>query len=255
VTPRELLVLGSGTAVPSATRGPSGYYVAGPEGGFLLDCGPGTLRSLARAGFGLDAVERVFVTHFHPDHTLDCMALVFGLTNPRFHGRYERLEIVGPAGFGEFWERACALYGRWLRPVTYELHIREAEPTECMGGVEIRSVRVAHTENSIGYRFLFPDGFVLAYSGDTGPCPGAVELGRDADLYLLECAFPDGDERDGHLTPREAGRIARDAGCRRLVLTHFYPECEVTDIVGSCRRAFEGEVVLATDGARFPISA
>ena len=254
MTSRELLVLGSGTAVPSPTRGPSGYYVTGTDGGFLLDCGPGTLRALARSGFALDTVRRVFLTHFHPDHTLDLMALVFGLTNPRFHGRYDRLEVWGPAGLEDFWSRASALYGRWLQPVTYELVVREVEEEMRFGEVEATTVRVAHTENSIGYRFRFGDGYVFAYSGDTGPCPGAVELGADADLYLLECAFPDGSERDGHLTPTSAGLIAAEAACRRLVLTHFYPECEETDVLGACRRVFDGDVSLAFDGARMALS-
>ncbi len=60
---------------------------------------------------------------------------------------------------------------------------------------------------------------------DTRPCPGALELARGADLLVCESTFLDA-EADlasayGHLTARQAAGLAREAGVRRLVLTHF----------------------------------
>jgi len=52
---------------------------------------------------------------------------------------------------------------------------------------------------------------------------------------------------EGHLTPSLAGRMAHLAGVKRLVLTHFYPECLKTDIAAQCRRTWHGELTLAED--------
>lgn len=250
----ELTVLGSGTALPTATRSPSGYLVRGDGFRFLLDAGPGTMGRLARAGTSIDEIDLVFVTHFHPDHTLDLMALIFALTNPRFHESYERLTIVGPEGIEELYQGMRALYGRWMEPVTYELVRRVAEPgMRFPGGVTVSPFPMRHTRSSVGYRIEHDDGTVLAYSGDTDYCEAAVELGRDADLFVLECAFPEGEHRDGHLTPALAGKIAAAAGCRRLLLTHFYPECDGSDLIGPCAAWYHGEILLAADGLRLEV--
>jgi ribonuclease Z len=69
---------------------------------------------------------------------------------------------------------------------------------------------------------------------DTRPCPGATALAEGVDLLVCESTFIDHDaelaHRFHHLTARQAGELARDAGARRLVLAHFssrYPSSEV----------------------------
>jgi ribonuclease BN (tRNA processing enzyme) len=87
----------------------------------------------------------------------------------------------------------------------------------------------------------------VAYSGDTDFCENAVGLARDADLLICEAAFPDAMKVKGHLTPSLAGRIAMEAGVKRLLLTHFYPECESIDVEAQCRRTYDGPLILASD--------
>jgi ribonuclease Z len=91
-----------------------------------------------------------------------------------------------------------------------------------------------------GESVTLPDGRVVAPSelvgpprsgrsvvvtGDTRPCDSTVDAARGADLLIHEATFGD-EEADraketGHSTAREAAMIARRAGCRRLLLTHF----------------------------------
>jgi ribonuclease BN (tRNA processing enzyme) len=80
-----------------------------------------------------------------------------------------------------------------------------------------------------------------------------VDLGTDVDLLVLECSFPEGEKVDGHLTPSWAGRIAKESGCKKLLLNHLYPICDQFDIVGQCREIFHGEVLLAEDFMRIPL--
>jgi ribonuclease Z len=97
----------------------------------------------------------------------------------------------------------------------------------------------------------------MAFVMDTGMCDAAVELAAGADLVVCEATFASADRdlarRYRHLTAADAGRVARDAGARRLVITHFsqrYPDVSV--LVDEALAVFP-DVVAAEDLARIPV--
>ena len=76
-------------------------------------------------------------------------------------------------------------------------------------------------------------GQSFAFIMDTAWCDAALELAAGADLVVCEATFLSEDEdmaaEYGHLTARQAGRLAAQAGARRLVLSHFsrrYPDMQ-----------------------------
>jgi ribonuclease Z len=103
-------------------------------------------------------------------------------------------------------------------------------------------------------------GQVFAFVMDTRMCAGAAELAAGADLLVAESTFVDADRelawRYGHLTSREAGRLAAEAGARELVLTHFsqrYPYEEAERFREEAAKEFDGEIHLAVDLAVIPM--
>ena len=84
-------------------------------------------------------------------------------------------------------------------------------------------------------------------------CAGMIELGKKADLMILECSTPDNMKLPGHLTPSECGKLAQKASCRKLCLTHFYPVCDLEDVRTKCSTKYNGELFLAEDLMEFNI--
>ncbi len=91
---------------------------------------------------------------------------------------------------------------------------------------------------------------------DTAVCDAAVRLAEGVDLLLCEATFLESESflaRDyGHLTAREAATIAREAGAKRLVLTHFSSRYDDLDAHRREAAAVFPDVVVATDLAVIP---
>jgi ribonuclease BN (tRNA processing enzyme) len=250
----ELVILGSGTTVPLAERASPSIAVFIDKAFILLDIGPGTVRQLAGAGLKHEDIDYIAVSHFHPDHTADLIHLIFATRHPPVLEKRKPFTIVGPKGFKEFLDLLKKPYGTWLDLPSGLMEIEELRTKEKdrrgFNGFTLLSAPLRHTSQSIGFRIEGNSGKTLVYSGDTGYCKELVELANGADLLILESSFPDGQGLDGHLTPSQAGEIATRAEAKRLVLTHFYPDCLQTDIEAQCRKTYQGELILATDFMR-----
>ena len=250
----EVIILGSGTAVPSARRGSPGLLLLEDSLTILFDSGPGSLRRVAEAGCEVQSIDLICYTHLHIDHTADLAPYLFCLRNTELE-RDKGLMLVGPKGFSVYMEELGHLYGDWISPSNYDIELGEVRGKGAfkIDSCTIETHEVLHTHGSIGYRVTSEQGKVFAYSGDSGYCDGLVTLGKNADLFVLECSCPDDNPIQGHLTPSQAGKIAREAGCSKLILTHFYPACDEADLLGPCRKEFDGTIIMAEDLMRLEV--
>ncbi|MFD8570440.1 ribonuclease Z [Streptomyces sp. NPDC059639] len=93
----------------------------------------------------------------------------------------------------------------------------------------------------------------VAFVMDTRLCEGVTALAEGCDLLVIESTFLDEDARlaadHGHLTAGQAAVVARDAGVRHLVLTHFSQRyADPEEFARQARAAgFEGELTVARD--------
>ncbi|MBL9101802.1 MAG: ribonuclease Z [Myxococcales bacterium] len=99
---------------------------------------------------------------------------------------------------------------------------------------------------------VFKKGQSVAFVMDTRLCDNAFALARDVDMLICESTYLDEDadkaHENGHLTAAQAGRIAAEAGARKLVLTHFSQRyTDVFPFVAEARRLHD-DVVAANDG-------
>jgi ribonuclease BN (tRNA processing enzyme) len=247
----RLTVLGSGTSVPHLQRNSAGYLLEEDGQRILIDFGYGNVHQLLRLGITYHDVDQIFFTHPHPDHMCDLIPFLFASKYP-LNPRTRNLPVVAGPGFTEYFERLMEAFNQWLTPDSYEVQITEMdEGTREFDGLEVTAGKVQHIEMSRGFRFANAEGKTVTFSGDTDYCDGIVELGRSADLLILECSTPDNMKVDKHLTPQLCGKIAREAGCQVLLLSHFYPPCEMSSVLEVCQREFSGKIILAEDLTTF----
>jgi ribonuclease BN (tRNA processing enzyme) len=217
----------------------------------LFDSGVGTMRRLLEAGVKIFDVSFIFYSHFHPDHTSELVPFLFSNKYPDGSHRKNPLTLVAGNGFLKFYENLKIVYGHWIELDTHLLNVIELDNTSHdmrrFDDFKVESIPVEHNPESIAYRITGSDGVSVVYSGDTDFSDNLVMLSKDADLLICESALPDELKVKGHLTPSMAGEIAKRANVRKLVLTHFYPECDQADVEKECRKTYSGPLVLAED--------
>ena len=254
----KITIIGSGTCVPSLKRSSCSVLIEIAQTFLLFDFGVGTMRRLLEAGITIDQLSYIFYSHLHPDHTGEFVPFLFSTKYPDTYRRLKPLTIVAAKGFIDFYERLKQAYGKWIELAPRLLNISELDTTahdhlDC-GLFDVDSMPVEHTDMSLAYRITGSDEKSVVYSGDTDLSEDLVTLAQGADVLICESALPDEMKVQGHLTPSLAGRIATRAGVKKLVLTHFYPECDTIDITEQCRKTYQGPLVLAEDLMEIEIS-
>jgi ribonuclease BN (tRNA processing enzyme) len=217
----------------------------------LFDSGAGTMRRLLEHGIEIFDISFVFYSHFHPDHTAELVPFLFANKYPDGSRRNIPLTLAAGRGFAKFYDNLKNVYGRWIELGPDLLTIVELDNTghdmREFDDFKVESLPVEHNPESIAFRITSPGGTSAVYSGDTDFSENLVTLSKDADLLVCESALPDELKVKGHLTPSLAGEIATRANVRKLVLTHFYPECDRVDIEKQCRKTYSGPLLLAED--------
>ena len=218
----------------------------------VLDLGYATLPRLfsALGSSRGDGISAVVVTHAHPDHVVD----LHGLFRARWFARRggPRLPLYAPEGVLAV---LAGLEGGDPSALgeVFDVHPLPGEPYR-VGPFQVAAWPLPHYRPDVGVRLSAP-GLVVAYTGDTGPDPALADLGRDADLFIVDATdrhqqpgvpLAAGPELD--LTAGQAGAAAAAAGARRLLLTHFWPGNDRQASAAGAAAVFTGPVLLADEG-------
>jgi ribonuclease BN (tRNA processing enzyme) len=251
----NLTVVGCSGSFAGPDSAASCYLLEGEQDGrawrVLLDLGSGALGSLQRYVDPL-TIDAVLVSHLHPDHYFDISGLyVMWKYHP--DGARPPIPVWGPKGVAHQCARAYGLRKDPGMTAEFDFHEYDDEPIR-LGPFRIHARRLVHPITAYGLR-VEADGHVVVYSGDTGPCQELVDLATDADLLLCEAAFVESGDNpaDLHLTGKQAGAAAAEAGARRLVLTHIPPWHDPAVSLAEAREAYDGPLEVAAAGSTYSL--
>jgi ribonuclease BN (tRNA processing enzyme) len=248
--PVRVTVIGCSGSFPGPDSPASSYLVEDQGFSLLLDFGNGALGALQRH-HDLYDIDAIAVSHLHADHCMDlCGYYVARRYCP--NGQKPRIPVYGPANIAQRMVEAYDLPADPGMNDTFDF--RPLIPSFTVGPFEITTSPVNHVIESYGFRISSGDK-TLAYSGDTGRTDTLVDLARDADLFLCEASFLEGDNPpDLHLSSREAAEYADRAGVAKLVLTHLVPWNDSEQSYLEAKLAkYSGPIELARSGGVYDL--
>jgi ribonuclease BN (tRNA processing enzyme) len=250
----DLLVAGSGAAYPDRPGTASSTYVVEHDGAAIcLDLGQGGFAGIA-GRLEPSTLAAVVVSHLHPDHFIDLIAL-------RHYLRYEftpprRVRVIGPRGLRRRLDGATGEAG--FAAGILEIEDR-GEGSLRVGPFIVESRRVTHTADSYATRVTVAaasDGPAIVYSGDCGRAADLAPLVHPGDVLLCEAAFGPGPVPvpDLHLDGAAVGRLAAATRVSRVLLTHLQMNRDPAATLAAARAEYDGPVMLVGDGDRIPIT-
>lgn len=187
----------------------------------ILDAGFG----IAKAGQYIkeDKPVYIFLTHFHLDHICGLSALSkLPLKQP--------LTILSHKGLNKTLKTIFVHpYASPVKDLNFKIKTKELKEGNYSEPIKFECRKLEHVDLTFGYRLYLEDK-IITYCSDTKPCDNDLKLAAGADILLHECGYnlQPPDDFWGHTDPEGAGELAKEAGVKKLYLTHFGPNAFAT---------------------------
>jgi ribonuclease BN (tRNA processing enzyme) len=268
--PVAVQILGSGGPVFNAERASASYLLwVGGQARLLFDIGGGSHLRFSQSGAKLADLAMVGISHLHPDHTSDLPALMWASNRMRS----APLPLVGPSGnnvapdFRTFLARlfdektgAFQVLGSTLgapqpgveRPQIEAtvVDVSKTEPTRVLDrdGISVTAQRIPHANlPTVAYRVQTRDLSVVFSSDQNGSDPKFVDFAKGADVLIMHLAIAaNAPPSPLHASPAVVGRVAQEAGAKRLILSHI-GQFDLDAAIADVKKAYMGPITVGAD--------
>ena len=209
----KLIVLGCYGPYPHIDGACSGYLLQTEHTSILLDLGNGTLRNCLRHT-DIERVDAIVLSHLHPDHISDVYVL-----------RY-MLEMKGLTKTLYAPQEPQEIFERLTYKNAFEINVSDNKTFQ-INDMKITLCKMHHAIPSYAIK-VESEGKIFVYSGDTGYNKKLEDFAQNCDLLLCEAAVSDADieRKEFHMSATQGCILAENAQCKKLILTHFFPEYE-----------------------------
>lgn len=233
----NVTVLGNNSTTVQPGGACSSYLITHKGKKLLVDLGNGSLFNLKKV-CALEEVDGIILTHHHFDHLSDLFLFRYEREGQKYMGH-----AVAP----------IPLYSPKMDPWLEEKLMKNNlfHWVEVKGAVrkeifdlQVDFVPVEHLIETYALRITQGEK-TFVYSADTGLCEGIKEAAKGADLFLCEATYLSTEPyyMKHHLQGKEAGIIAKEAGVKKLLLTHL-PETGTKALLAEAQ-AFHEDTALA----------
>lgn len=228
----KLVCIGKYGPFPKAGESCSGYLLSHGGRNIMVDMGCGTLPKLLLK-LRVQDLDAVLLSHLHADHMGDVLTLRYALEAAnRLGWRAAPLPVYLPAKPETEAEMISS------HPLIDAHYIEDSMEAQVCG-MDVRFALMPHAVPGYAMAFM-AGGRKFVYSGDTRDNEELAVFAKYADLLLMDAAFLSKDKGPAaqHVSAKDAGRIARDANVKRLLLTHIFPEYDPSELLREARECF-----------------
>ena len=151
----SIVLLGTGSAVPTSSKNHPSIYLNLSGNRVLLDCGEGTQRQIRLAGLS-PSIDYIFLTHWHGDHSLGVGGIIQSLNMFKSN---KPLYIFGPKGTDKSVKSILSTYKFYNRMniVTKVIDQTREKKIISIGDYDICSMNVKHSVPCVGYKIKEKD--------------------------------------------------------------------------------------------------
>lgn len=226
--------IGVGAAYARVGEVQSCYLVRAGDTHLCLDLGSGALNAL-QSHVAPQDVDAFVISHRHPDHCVDLLALhIYTYWGPG--GRRQR-RVLAPAGV-EDGLRAVGSETGWSEALGFEV-VDDGDEVN-VGDATLTFAAVPHIDTTLAVR-VDCGGKSVVFGADCMDNDALVGLARDADILIAEAGDgPSPRAESPHMSGSEAGGIGHRAGVGTLLLTHCFPEYDRDETLAAARAAYPG---------------
>lgn len=225
----------------------------------IVDIGQGGFGLLERHVRAHD-IDAVAISHFHADHFSDiCSFYVHLKYHPVFgyawSGIGPYIPVWGPSEIESHLSDSCCSIDSSNGDMAFLPNGWVDQVPVNIGPITIIPYKVWHSVESFGMRIIGPSAarggetVTISYSGDTDYCDAVVDLARNADLFLCEASYIVGRDDKApagiHLTGKGAGRVAREAAAKKLVLVHIPSWNNPATSLAEAKEEYHGPIEVA----------
>ncbi len=158
----------------------------------------------------------LFLSHFHLDH-------IIGLHILNKFNFSQGIKVYGPLGLKKYLNIMLnGPYSLSMKKLKTKIKLYELGKNKIGSKVKFEFKKLSHTSLCYGYRFYL-ENKIISYCTDTGLCDNLYFLADKSDLFITECSLLPGQQSElwPHLNPEKAAYVAKKAGVKKLMLTHF----------------------------------
>lgn len=243
----KIIPIGIWGGYPKANEATSSFLLEHDGFHCLIDCGSGVLSSLQNY-VALDELDAVVISHYHADHIADIGSLQFSRLINFYLGKSTAvLPIYGHTEDPENFKN-LSYEGR-----TVGVEIFEDESVQ-IGPFTVTFCRTVHPVYCLAMKFNIGNRSIVL-TADTEWRDELVDFASEADLLISEANLYEVHlgKAPGHMTGSEAGKLARLANVKQLVLTHLPLHGEIEEILKAAEQEYSGLAEIAVVGKTYEI--
>lgn len=228
----KLTILGNNGPYPSAGGACSGYLIRDGGTNILIDCGNGVLANLQKF-IRFEELDAIILTHLHSDHTSDMHVLKYAIQIKRKRGQLDKvLEVYAPPEPEEEFRRLDVKDAFSLMAISADTKLQ-------IGDIKLSFALMKHPSMDFAVA-MECNNKKFVFSGDTSWTDAIINFATGADLLMLDAGLLERDYNAAapHLTASQCGTVALEAGAKKLLITHFWPEYDVKELLAEACRNF-----------------